>query len=233
MTAVDNSLVSRKRLVISCKSLSGDDAALKTRVLLPSRRQVPVLRTGKKRASIFDRAKQGNFDTVVFPFITADIIKEAKSHNLEVEVGGWSLSVLVPRRLFFFNRELFRMEGGKRRRNLHFCPTNPQTIDVIRSEGKKMFRSFRDVSVFNLWPEMIPHENANARENHWCACPACRAFSASEQYRIAVNAAADVLAEINPRAFISIYDYEIPEEEEEIPLRPNVFKIIPENITFF
>jgi hypothetical protein len=195
------------------------DRETRKRLLVPD--PGPVLRSRKKRADLLRWAKQNNFDAIIFPLNTLEkVFEEAKSAGLEAEAGGWAMSFLVPRRLFFFHRELFRMEGGKRQKKIHFCPTNPETIAVIRNEVKK-FSSMGKVSVVHLWPE-------KGSENIWCACPTCRAFTLAEQYRIAVNAAADALAEINPTAFISIY--EDSEEEGDIPLRPNIFSINPEKI---
>jgi hypothetical protein len=195
------------------------DIETRKRLIIPE--PSPILRSRKKRADLLRWAKNNSFDAILFPLaISERVIEEAKSSGLEAEAGGWVMSLLVPRRLFFFNRELFRMEGGKRRKKIHFCPTNPETIAVIRNEVKKL-SCIGKVDVVHLWPE-------KGKENIWCACPTCRAFTLGEQYRIAVNAAADALAEINPTAFISIY--ETSEEEGDIPLRPNIFNINPDEI---
>jgi hypothetical protein len=84
------------------------------------------------------------------------------------------------------------------------------------------------MSIIHLWPDQ-DHEAA------WCSCPACRAFSAAEQYRIAVNAVADLLAELAPAAKISLYEApdgddgddgdETDAPRNNIPLRPNVFRL--------
>jgi hypothetical protein len=189
------------------------------RLVIPE--SATVLRSPKKRADLLRWAIRNCFDAIVFPFnAPPEAAEEAKSYGLEAEAGGWALSFLVPRKLFFFHRDLFRMEGGKRRKNIHFCPTNPDTIAVIQNEVKNI--SFiKKTAMLHLWPE-------KGRENTWCACPACRAFTMAEQYRIAANAAADALAGINPNAFVSIY--ETNDEEGDIPLRPNIFRINPEKI---
>jgi hypothetical protein len=148
--------------------------------------------------------------------------KCADEYALALEAGGWELSLLVPRRLFFFHRDLFRMEEGGRKRRYHFCPTNPDTIAVIKSEGEKYFRAAEGVSVFHLWPD-------RGGETAWCSCPTCRAFTQAEQNRIAVNAAADALASVNPKGRISYR--ENPGEGGKIPMRPNVFRMesLPED----
>ncbi len=71
---------------------------------------------------------------------------------------------------------------------------------------------------FHLWPE-------EDRENTWCACPACRAFSPAEQYIIAVNTAADVLAKLDPNARLSFIDYGEETGKAGIAPRKNMFKV--------
>jgi hypothetical protein len=142
--------------------------------------------------------------------------KCADEYALTLEAGGWELSLLVPRRLFFFHRNLFRMEGGRRKQQYNFCPTNPDTIRVIKAEGEKYFRAGEGISVFHLWPD-------KDEETAWCSCPTCRAFTPEEQNRIAVNAAADALASVNPEGLISYY--EAPGENSTIPMRPNLFRM--------
>jgi hypothetical protein len=153
-------------------------------------------------------------------------LETAERYALILEAGGWDLSLLVPRRLFLFRRELFRMESGKRTRRFNFCPTNPETISRLKKEAARIFRAvlgvFPDIRTWHLWADR-GHETA------WCSCPACRAFSVEDQNRIAVNAVADVLSKLAPQAKISLY--ETPgedgggEETSNIPLRPNVFKL--------
>jgi hypothetical protein len=142
--------------------------------------------------------------------------KLAGEYALILEAGGRELSLLVPRTLFFFHRDLFRMEEGKRKQKYNFCPTHPDTIKAIKTEGEKYFRSAKGIEVFHLWPD----RGGNAV---WCSCPTCRAFSPAEQNRIAVNAAADVLAAVKPGALISYL--ENSGEGGDIRLRQNLFKL--------
>jgi hypothetical protein len=140
----------------------------------------------------------------------------AERYAIALESGGWDLSLLLPRRYFWRNRELFRMEGGRRDRRYNFCATNHETIGVIQKEAERIFREHPEAEVFHLWPD-------RGHEQQWCACPSCRAFSPAEQNRMAVNAAADVLAKINPRALISYY--ENSEEQIDIAPRINIFSL--------
>jgi hypothetical protein len=140
----------------------------------------------------------------------------AEQYALTIERGGWDLSLLVPRWYFGLNREIFRMDSGKRDWKYNFCPTAPDTIKLIRREAEKLFRTYPETLVYHLWPDRN-HERA------WCACPTCRAFSLDEQVRIAVTVAADVLMQINPRGLISYY--ERFSGNRGIALRPNLLKM--------
>jgi len=147
----------------------------------------------------------------------------ADRYALALEAGGRELSLLLPRRLFLFHRNLFRMESGKRKVNCHFCTTNPETISRIKKQAGKLFnRALPGMTaprVFHLLPDQ-------GHENTWCACPACRAFSPVEQYIIAANSAADALASIDLRALLSFFDFGIAAGDPAgggIAVRNNMF----------
>jgi hypothetical protein len=191
------------------------------RLVLPANRQ--------NREALIPWAARNQIDALVIPPEPGDSIFSKKfesgspgetlrsladQYALSLEAGGWILSLLVPRRYFFLHRDYFRMERGKRIKNFNFCPTNPDTIRVLKGEAGKFFRSRPDTLVFHLWPD-------RGHEKTWCACPTCRAFTPDEQNRIAVNSAADVLLEINPQARLSYY--EDSEEPGAIAIRSNMF----------
>jgi hypothetical protein len=140
----------------------------------------------------------------------------AKDYDMVIEAGGWALSLLVPRKNFVFHRDVFRMESGKRVKQYNFCPTNPDTMVIIKQEAERYFRRRVEAAVFHLWPD-------RGQELAWCSCPTCRAFTREEQNRIAVNTAADVLAEIAPESRISYY--ENTDENAGIRTRPNMFAL--------
>jgi hypothetical protein len=156
--------------------------------------------------------------------VRENLLNLAKQYALPVEIGGWDLSFLVSRRYFITKKDIFRMEEGKRFRNHNFCPTNPDTIALIKAEARQRFSKYPDTLIFHLWPD----RNA---EQIWCSCPSCRAFSREEQNRIAVNTAAAILAEINPEAQLSYYEnYENAEDPDsgnpsEVGPRPNMFRL--------
>ncbi|MDR1636774.1 MAG: DUF4838 domain-containing protein [Treponema sp.] len=201
-TAPDLSPAGRKRLLVPAKTRFKEIEAL-----------IPWAARNRIDALIFSLGDR------IFRSRGADIRKAAESYALIIERGGWDLSLLLPRRLFLFHRELFRMVSGKRVKDSHFCPTNPDTIKVIMAEAEKYFRAAGDTRIFHLWPE-------RGREDAWCSCPSCRAFSPAEQNRIALNTVADALAAAGSPARLSYYQ-ESGEAEEAVSIapRPSLFKL--------
>jgi hypothetical protein len=199
---------------------------------------IPSGETPKKAAGLVRWAARNRCDAIVVSLRDTPPPNAAR-YSLIVERGGWDLSLLVPRRYFFFHRDLFRMEEGRRTRRYNFCPTNPDTIAILGKELARLCRRIRsqakktrprtessgaaeaEESVWHLWPD-------RGHEKTWCSCPACRAFSLEEQNRIAANAAAAVLEETAPGARLS-YLAENPDEEDsggnvpELSLRPGIF----------
>jgi len=174
-----------------------------------------------ERPEIVKWAAGNGYDTLVFSLDdkffnskSGKYIKLIKKYALNIEAGGNDLSLLLPKKLFFFQRDLFRMEQGKRKPSPHFCPTNPKTTSIISENAYTLFtRSVKSVTVpriFHLLPD-------KGMEYVWCACPACRAFSPYEQYVITVNSAADVLVKIDPDARLAFYNF----EEGPDALRPH------------
>jgi len=200
----------------------------------PWRRFVPAGKSGLRKmlakSEIFAAwAGRNRYDALVIPmaaFVSdGQKLKQlenfARDYDIALEAGGHDLGSLLPRKAFLFHRDYFRMEDGKRKMDHHFCPTNPGALRLIGKEAEKLFRAAGEAEpsarkVFHLWPD-------NGAETAWCSCPTCRAFTTQEQNRIAVNAAADILAALNPDAMITFY--ENSSEGEKIPIRKNVIKL--------
>jgi hypothetical protein len=144
------------------------------------------------------------------------LIELVQQHELQIEEGGFCLSRFLPRRLFMNNRDLFRMVEGKRVSDVNFCPTNPETLEIITNQARRFFQYRKGHNVFHIWPDKGPDEG-------WCSCPSCRAFSPFEQTLIAINTLADVLAEINSSGRLS---YLVSDSAEStIRCRANMFPL--------
>ena len=187
--------------------------------------------SAKEREEIIKWAAENMYDTVVFSlgdrFFKGAIgnpkyVKLIKRHSLIIEAGGRDFPLLLPRRLFFLHRDLFRMEQGKRKQAHHFCPTNPKTTAIITERARYLFaRAMQKVTPPRIF-HFIPDEG---HETTWCACPACRAFSPAEQNIIAINTAAGALAKLDPEARLSYYNFGTEPEAEGITPRENTFRL--------
>jgi len=179
-----------------------------------------------ERAKTIYLAVENGCNTVVFSFNdkffgigTKRYKKLINTYGLNIEAGGRDLSLLVPKKLFISNRELFRMEQGIRKKDCHFCPTNPQTIQIIAENAHKWFdRILQKVSIPKII-HILPDEGC---ENTWCSCPACRAFSPAEQYLIAANTVADTLAKFDRDARLCFIDLDTEPDAEGISPRKNM-----------
>jgi hypothetical protein len=193
------------------------------------RRFVPAGKSGLrkmlKKSDVFAAwAARNRYDALVIPmeaFVSSgqklkQLEKSARNYGIALEAGGYELGSLMPRKAFFLHRDYFRMEDGKRKKDHHFCPTNPGALRLAGKEAEKMFRAASEAKVFHLWPD-------NGAETAWCSCPTCRAFTTQEQNRMAVNAAADILAVLNPDAMITFF--ENSGEGGKISMRKNTFKM--------
>jgi hypothetical protein len=185
-----------------------------------------ISETLKNKATFIAWAEKNSFNAIIFPLAVfasgnnRSKLKQLKQFALErginLEAGGWDLSSLVPRWYFLFQKDTFRMEEGKRKKDHHFCPTSLNAIRIIGKTGKKIFQMASGIDVFHLWPD-------KGAETVWCSCPTCRAFTSQEQNCIAVNTAADVLATVNPTA--SITYFETSNETGNITLRKNIYRL--------
>ena len=189
------SVEDRRRLVVDEKT-----KAKERELLIPwaARNKYDALVFSLNEKSFWNKARRGR-----------GICKKIERYALILEAGGRDLSLLLPRRLFPFHQNMFRMDSGRRVRQHHFCSTNPKTITRIMEQAAKLFsRAMPGMAgpagdspqsptrVFHLWPDQ-------GHERSWCACPACRAFSPAEQNCISINAAADVLESLDPQARLS------------------------------
>ncbi|MCL2276827.1 MAG: hypothetical protein FWC21_02920 [Treponema sp.] len=166
----------------------------------------------REREKLIKLALENGCNTLVFAlndkFFKKKSFKYSKlinEYDMNVEAGGRDFPLLLPRRLFFTNRGLFRMEQGRRRISHHFCPTNPQTTAIVSGNAKTLFAGVLDKVTLPRIFHLLPDEG---HDNTWCACPACRAFNPEEQYLFAIKTAADALFLLDPEAVIINFDCE-------------------------
>ena len=185
----------------------------------------------KERLETVKWAVENNYDTLVFSLgdkffksknKNIKYKKLIKYHSINIEAGGRDFPLLLPKRLFLFHRNLFRMEQGKRKAAPHFCPTNPKTTAIIAKRARALFaRAMKETTpprVFHLFPD-------EGYESVWCACPACRAFNPAEQNIITVNTAALSLAKLDPDARLSYYDFGAEPVAEGVAAGKNMFRL--------
>jgi len=183
----------------------------------------------REREKLIYLALENECNTVVFSMNdrffknkNAKYIKMITNHGMQIEAGGRDFSLLLPRKLFFFNSGMFRLEQGIRKLTHHFCPTNPKTIAAVSQNANDLFTAIMQ----NVTPPRIFHLLPDEEcENKWCACPACRAFRPCEQYIIAANTVADVLAKFDSQARLGYIDYNTEPDAAGVPPRKNMFSI--------
>jgi len=173
----------------------------------------------REREKLIKLALENGCNTLVFAlndrFFKRKSFRYSKlisGYDLNVEAGGRDFPLLLPRRLFFGNRGLFRMEQGKRRIKHHFCPTNPHTTAIVSGNAKILFANALDKVTLPRVFHLLPDEG---HDNTWCACPACRAFTPAEQYLFAIKTAADALHLLDPEASIINFDCEEKESKNK------------------
>ena len=180
----------------------------------------------KEREKTIRLAVENGCNTLVFSMDdryfkneNSKYINLIKNYALNVEAGGREMSLLLPRSKFLFNGDLFRMAQGRRKADHHFCPTNPKTIAIISENSKNLFQQIMEKVTTPRIFHLLPDEG---HENTWCACPACRAFRPAEQYMLAVNTVADILAKFDPEARLFYIDFDTaPQDAPRLAMRKN------------
>ena len=124
----------------------------------------------------------------------------AHQRGMTIEHGGHGLAALLPREHFRKLPEAFRYHAGRRTPDHNFCPSSGEGMAIVRRNAEAHFRAHPEVDVYHLWPDDIPGGG-------WCACERCRSYTSSEQALLAINAVAEVLAEVDPAARIGFLAY--------------------------
>jgi len=135
-----------------------------------------------------------------------------------IEWGGHHLEWFVPRELFAAHPEYFRMNrDGERTGDCNFCP-NSGAVDVLKRGIRPYLEEMPEVTYFHFYA-------ADLEEGGWCHCPQCAALSPADQNMMAMNAIAEVLAEVAPEAALSVATYHDYEEVSGIEPAHNLFML--------
>jgi hypothetical protein len=182
--------------------------------------------TPSERAKMIYLAVQNGYNTLVFSFndkyFSSGMKKYKKlirTYGMSIEAGGRDFPLFLPKKLFLSNQELFRMEQGVRKKDRHFCSTNPQTTQIISENAHKYIERILEKLSIPRYIHLFPDE---PYEGTWCACPACRAFSPAEQYLIAANTVADTIANFDRYSHLYYIDFDNEPDAEVISTKKNM-----------
>ncbi|EFO79078.1 hypothetical protein OSCT_3079 [Oscillochloris trichoides DG-6] len=141
------------------------------------------------------------------------LLPRLTERGLDLELGGHHLRDLLPRRLFTTQPDLFRVADGYRTPDHNFCPSNPQSLALLRQHATAFFQTYPEAQVYHLWPDDL-------LSGGWCACPSCASLSPSDQSLLAANALAEALAALRPTASVSFLAYHTTEAAPQV-VRPH------------
>ncbi len=130
----------------------------------------------------------------------------ARSFGMTLELGGHGLPALLPRADFAAHPERFPVRGGQRDARYNLNARDPGALDAIKANARLWFAANPGFDVYHLWPDDLA-------DGGWCEKAAAEGFSASDQAMLAINAVAEVLADMNPGAqlaYLSYHDTEAP-----------------------
>lgn len=143
----------------------------------------------------------------IFPYLTANMAEDLKprmisamaDRDMGLDLGGHYLPGLLPRDLFDTHPEYFRMENGKRVRDLNMCASSPEAIDVMAVNAQReidYIKAFSRPETFHLWADDI-------FEGGTCSCDKCKDLSGSDQLLKILN---DLTAKLDLGEGIKIAD---------------------------
>ena len=129
-----------------------------------------------------------------------------RKQGVEVEYELHALETLLPRSLFAEHPEYFRMSGGERVADYNLCFTSDEVIEAIRPRLERLLEWMKPTTHrYFLWPD--------DKQDKYCSCPACSAFSPSEQTLYFENRLLALLREYDPQATLAHLAYHQTLEE--------------------
>jgi hypothetical protein len=133
-----------------------------------------------------------------------------------IEFGGHILPSFVPRELFDEHPEYFRMtEKGARTKDKNFC-SQSGAIEILKKNTHDFFSQLPEITYFHIWADDL-------KGGGWCHCPKCKDVPSEDQNLIAMNAMAEVLAQVNPKASLALLAYHDTMNAPTIKPAPNLF----------
>ena len=126
---------------------------------------------------------------------------EAAKRGITLEYEAHAAGWLLPRSLFSFVPEWFRMdENGERKPDFNFCCSNPEALSYV-SERTRLLAKLLDTGVerYYFWLDDVSGAS--------CHCPLCQKLSPSDQQLRIVNAMLLGLKKDNPNAKLSFIAY--------------------------
>lgn len=129
-----------------------------------------------------------------------NFLKRCSELGLDVEYEIHALEHLLPRDLYDTNPKMFRMnEEGERVREINFCPSNANALEIISENTVKLCRRLRPTSGrYFLW----------SSDNYgWCRCAKCRDLTNSDQSLTTENTVLKAIHTIDPSASLAHLAY--------------------------
>ena len=137
-----------------------------------------------------------------------DYIKEC---GMEIEYEMHAASFLMPRELFDTHPEYFRFDGEKRVRDINFCISNKEAIELcVKNAVSLVKKLYKSNPVYYIWLDDVVGGN--------CKCEKCREMSISVQQLKIMNLILKEIKKEIPSARLAYLAYrdtlEIPVGEE-------------------
>lgn len=113
---------------------------------------------------------------------TRRLIRKLQGRGIAVEYQAHAMGWLLPKGLFQYEPEWFRMnEKGERAADINFCVSNQDALDYLSRRAETLARQLEtDTDMYYFWLDDV----LSGR----CQCEKCRDLSTSDQQMLAVNA---------------------------------------------
>lgn len=139
------------------------------------------------------------------------LIDYIKDSGMEVEYEMHAASFLLPRNLFDTHPEYFRFDGEKRVKELNFCVSNQEAVDICVKNAVNLIKKlYKSNPVYYIWLDDV--------EGKSCKCEKCREMSPSVQQLKIMNLILKEIKKEIPSARLAYLAYhdtmEVPKGEK-------------------